>query len=134
MNPNLIDAALEQHLLTLPDAPSIAWEDVGFTPVTGQAYLQVNQLRNNPIDHGIANDLREDRGILQVTVVHPAGGGKVQALNLAYNVASHFPVGLQLDLGTHYLFLDQHPAISSGLTDGAWYRVPVSIAWQTLPH
>lgn len=134
MNPNLIDAALEQHLLTLPGAPSIAWEDVAFKPVTGQAYLQVNQLRNTPIEHGIANDLREDRGILQVTVVHPAGEGKVAAVALAHKVASHFSVDTQMDLGAHTLTIYKHPAIGSGFTDEGWYRVPVSISWQALPR
>lgn len=134
MNPNTIDATLEQHLLALPDAPPIAWEDVAYTPATGKAYLQVNQLRNKPIEHGLALDVREDRGILQVTVVHPAGQGKVDAVSLAQKVAEHFHIGLVLELGSHYLFLDAHPAIASGYPDGGWYRVPVSIAWQVLPH
>lgn len=134
MNPNTIDAALESHLLTLPGAPSIAWEDVAFTPKVDQAYLQVHQLRNTTIEHGIANDVREDRGILQVTVVHPAGMGKVKALEIAQSVAELFPAGLVLSLGSHYLFCDKHPAIASGYPDEGWYRVPVSINWQTLPY
>lgn len=130
MSPNSIDAALERHLLTLPGAPPIAWEDVSYTPTTGQAYLQVNQLRNNPIDHGIANGLREDRGILQITVVHPAGGGKVAALSLAHKVASHFPRLLRLSAADGVISIYKSPSVASGLPDDGWYRVPISISWR----
>lgn len=130
MNPNLIDAALEQHLLTLPGAPSIAWEDVAFKPVTGQAYLQVNHLRNNPIDRAITLDGREDRGILQVTVVHPAGRGRAAANALAHKVASHFPAGTRLTLGNRQaITVYKSPAIATGYPDEGWYRIPVSISW-----
>lgn len=131
MNPNLIDAALEAHLLTLPDAPSIAWEDVAFKPVTGQAYLQVNQLRNTPIDHAETLDVREDRGILQVTVVHPAGGGKVQANALAYKVAQHFGIGLRLPFTGGAATVYRSPDIGTAYPDDGWLRIPVSIRWTT---
>lgn len=130
MNPNLIDAALEQHLLTLPGAPSIAWEDVAFKPVTGQAYLQVNQLRNAPVDDSLTSDMRRDRGILQVTVAHPAGGGKASALNVAHAVAQHFSYGLELPIAGAIVLIDSHPSIASGYPDGGWYRIPVSVSWQ----
>lgn len=133
MNPNLIDAALEQHLLSLPDAPPIAWEDVAFTPITGQAYLQVHHLRNTPTDASVTQDMRRDRGILQVTVVHPAGQGKVEAVNLADKVAALFPIGFELALDGGRLTCLQHPAIASGYPDDGWYRVPVSIGWQAFP-
>lgn len=131
MNPNLIDAALEQHLLTLPGAPPIAWEDVSFEPKTGEAYLEVRQLRNTPIDHAITDDMREDFGILQLTAVYPAGGGKVQALELANRLAQHFarPLRLPLDGGAR-VTVYKSPAIGSGYPDEGWYRVPVSISWR----
>ena len=134
MNPNTIDAALESHLLTLANLPPVAWEDVGYKPSVGQAYLQVNQLRNTPIEYGIANDIREDRGILQVTVVYPGGRGKVAAVALASRVAEHFPIDLEIDLATHQLSIQNHPSIHTGIPDEGWYRVPVSIPWQTLPR
>lgn len=134
MSPNTIDAALESHLLTLANLPPVAWEDVGYKPSVGQAYLQVNQLRNSPIEHGLANDVREDRGILQVTVVYPGGKGKVAANALAQKVADLFPIDLNIDLGAFHLFTEEHPTIHTGITDEGWYRVPVSIPWQTLPR
>ncbi|WP_288639216.1 DUF4128 domain-containing protein [uncultured Comamonas sp.] len=131
MNPNLIDAALESHLLTLPGAPSIAWEDVAFTPTVGQAYLQVNQLRNTPIDHAESLDVREDRGILQVTVVHPAGGGKVAALELAHKVAQHFALGTRLEFAGGAVTVYHSPDIGTAYPDEGWLRIPVSIRWTT---
>lgn len=134
MNPNTIDAALESHLLTMANLPPVAWEDVSYKPVIGVAYLQVNQLRNTPIEYGIANDIREDRGILQVTVVYPGGRGKVDALNLASKVAGHFPIDTDIILGDYHLSITNHPTVHTGIPDEGWYRVPVSIPWQTLPR
>lgn len=131
MNPNLIDAALESHLLTLPGAPSIAWEDVSFKPIVGQAYLQVHQLRNRPIDHAMTLDVREDRGIWQVTVVHPAGMGKVAALTLADKVAQHYAIGTRLPFAWGAVTVYSSPDIASAMPDEGWLRIPVSIRWTT---
>lgn len=129
---NTIDTALQLHLLTLPGAPSIAWEDVSFTPTTGQAYLQVHQLRNAPIDHAITLDVLEQRGILQVTVVHPAGGAGIAAHDIAHAVASLFPRGLRLAVDEKTLTIYKTPAIATAYPDGGWLRVPVSISWRVL--
>ena len=134
MNPNTIDAALESHLLTLANLPPIAWEDVSYKPVVNHAYLQVNQLRNTPIEYGIANDIREDRGILQVTVVCPGGNGKVAAVALASRVSEHFSIDLEIELAGYDLSIQNHPTVHTGIPDEGWYRVPVSIPWQTLPR
>ena len=47
MNYDKILAALEKRVLDLQGVPSVAWENVKFTPTTGQPYIQT---RFMPID------------------------------------------------------------------------------------
>ena len=125
-----IETALEQRLLTMPGRPPVAWEDVTYKPTTGTAYLAVHSLRNTPIDHAITLDSREDRGVLQITVWHPAGQGKVAATQKAEAVAAHFAAGLTLTAGAKRVLVYRSPAIASCMPDDAgWLSVPVSISW-----
>ena len=64
-----IEAALEERLLTLPNPPPIAWEDVAFEPATGQGYLRVHHLHNHPRDLFLEGGPAELPGIFQVRTV-----------------------------------------------------------------
>lgn len=129
-----IETALEERLQTLANAPPIAWEDVSYTPETGVAYLKVFHLHNTPRDKYLEGGSAELAGIFQVTVVHPAGSGKVAAKLLAERVAAVFAPVQELEAGNHTVSLNQTPAIATGMPDeGGWYEVPVSIPWRAFP-
>lgn len=128
-----IETALEEHLLMLANPPPIAWEDVSFEPTTGQGYLRVHHLHNHPRDLYLEGGPAELVGILQVTVVWPAGLGKVAAKQMAEQVAALFAPVQTLDAGNHRIELTQTPAIAGGMPDEGWYMVPVSINWRAFP-
>lgn len=135
-----IEAALETRLQALVDPwivdpPSIAWEDVDFTPTTGQQYLRVHHLHNTPRDLFLEGGPAEMVGILQVDVVYPAGRGKVEAKRLAGQVADLFAPVQSLTTGAYRIDLLKTPAIAGGMNDGdGWYMVPVSIPWRAFPN
>ena len=134
MSITAIEAALEQKLLAIADLPAIAWEDVSFTPATGQPYLKVHHLHNSPRDLFMERGPAELPGIFQVNVIYPAGRGKVEAKLLAERLASAFAPVQMLQAGNHRVDLLDTPAIASGfLDDDGWYVVPVSISWQAFP-
>lgn len=134
MSITAIETALEEQLLTLANAPPIAWEDVSYTPTTGQGYLRVNHLHNYPRDLYIGGGPAELPGILQVMVVWPAGEGKVEAKQWAEKVAALFAPVQTLAAGNHSIGLLQTPSIAGGMPDDdGWYSVPVSINWRAFP-
>lgn len=129
-----IETALEQHLLALTNLPEIAWEDVSYTPVVGVPYVSLHHLHNAPRDLSLERGLTEYPGIFQVSVMHPAGMGKVTAKQLAQRIADHFSPVLLLSAGNHSVEIGDTPHISSGQpTDDGWYLVPVSISWRAMP-
>lgn len=133
MSITVIEAALEERLLTLTDPPPIAWEDVGFEPTTGQGYLRVHHLHNHPRDLFIEGGPAELLGILQVDVVWPAGRGKVEAKQMAEQVAALYAPIQDLPAGNRRIELAQTPAIAGGMPDEGWYTVPISINWRAFP-
>lgn len=133
-----IETALETRLLTLPwitnPEKQVAWEDVPFTPVTGQPYLRVRHLSNTPRELAFSGGPAELVGILQVDAVYPAGQGKVEAKGLAGQVADLFAPIQSLQTPAYRVDLLKTPAIASGMPDGeGWYTVPVSIQWRAFP-
>lgn len=134
MSITAIETALEQKLLGVADLPAIAWEDVDYKPTTGQPYLKVHHLHNNPRDLFLERGPAELPGIFQVSVLYPAGRGKVEAKQLAERIADAFAPVQMLPAGNHRVDLLDTPAIASGFPDGeGWYVVPVSISWQAFP-
>lgn len=128
-----IESALEERLMTLASPPLIAWEDVAFEPTTGQGYLRVHHLHNTPRDFTLVGDAAERLGIFQVDVVWPAGRGKVEAKQMAEQVAALFAPVQSLDAGNHRVDLTRTPSIAGGMPDEGWYTVPVSINWRAFP-
>lgn len=134
MSITAIESTLEALLQTLEGSPPVAWEDLAFTPTTGQGYLRVNHLHNFPRDLYIEGGPAELPGILQVMVVWPAGQGKVVAKQWAEKVAALFAPVQTLAAGNHSIGLLQAPAIAGGMPDDdGWYSVPVSINWRAFP-
>ncbi len=133
MSITAIETALEERLLTLENPPPIAWEDVAFEPTTGHGYLRIHHLHNHPRDLYLEGGPAELVGILQVTVVWPAGQGKVEAKLVAEQVAELFAPVQSLDAGNHRIELTRTPAIAGGMPDEGWYSVPVSINWRAMP-
>lgn len=126
-----ICAALEKKLALMAAMPT-AFENVTFTPTPGTPYQRVNHLINAPIDHTLAADLTELRGLMQVTLCYPLGAGRGAAQTRAQAVADHFAPVQYLTEGAVRVDLIHTPRIASGLVDGDRYCIPVTVAWSAL--
>jgi hypothetical protein len=124
--------ALLSHLGDFPaQTPSIdiAYPDVPFEPVSGRTYLDTSLLFNAPANLGVADaSCTEFRGILQVTVVAPAGRGIIAPIELAAKVADHFERGTSLGTGPVIKIVGR-PAIANPAQSPDRIRVPVSVSF-----
>ena len=92
-----IRAAFAARLLAFPSVPSIAWENVAFTPVAGVTYLQPELLPAEPVQAEIGtNGGNHHFGIYQISIKAPAGGGIGTAATLRDGLLDHFKRGTQL--------------------------------------
>lgn len=131
MSIDRIQAALERHLATLTPAIDTAYENVTFTPVTGQPYQRVHMLVNRPVDRSLSMDMKEERGIFQVSLFYPQGQGRGTAQRHAQAIQDLFSPVLELVEGDTMVSIYDTPHIGSGAPDGDRWHLPVSVFWRS---
>lgn len=133
---NDIRAALETQLSLVGDLPTIAYENVQFSPSTGESYIQCRFIptQRRPAVRGLNPQQRYD-GVFQVIVYTPEGSGPSTADDIANKVIEAFEATTKID----YTNLDLEEITVSidyadrqqGFLDSPWYYVPVNIGWYT---
>ena len=150
-----IRAALEIKLSTISGVPSIGWENLQFSPTTGQPYVKPRFLptRREPAVRGL-NPQMYYQGIFRVECYVPEGDGPaagdalanqiIEALdatssiyydNVTDSLLTEAEAFLTLESGKRIL-LDNVTYVSiryaereSAEIDGPFYMIPVNIGW-----
>jgi hypothetical protein len=127
-----IRAAFSAKLLTLSPLPSIAWENVSFTPVIGTPYLQPFLLPGEPYqaEQGEAGQNRH-AGVYQVSIYAPSGAGVGVINALADAVCNLFKRGTVLTYSPISLTIwKAYPGPMMQDTD--WIHIPITIYYHLL--
>lgn len=125
-----VQAALERRLMSLSPQLATAFENLAFEPIAGQPYQRVHLLVNRPVDLGLANDGKEERGIFQISLFYPLNVGRVEAQIRAAQLQGLFKPPQDLaEQGITVLIRDT-PFAGSGVPDGDRWHVPVSVYWR----
>lgn len=127
----MIPEALLAHMaeLVLTPALPVAYPDIAFTPPAGP-YLRVYFIPNGTERLFIGNgEPNLHQGILQVTVVFPAGQGSIKPNGVAGAIADHFGEGTQLPITGGLIRIDKRPSIFPAMQDTDRIQIPVSINW-----
>ncbi len=127
----LIRQALETQLNSLTPSISTAWENVAFTPVNNVPYQQVNLMIADNKDVTVSDSSYVTNGLLQVLLVFPIGSGTKSAATRADLILSTFKRGLELTAGSIKVRIHKTPVIAPAIIDGAFYKLPVSIYFNT---
>lgn len=125
--------ALLWHLaqIELTPARPVAYPGVGYSPTLGSAYLYATHLPNTVEATGLAFDAGlELRGLFQVSAFWPAGGGIIQAMDLAGAVAAHFARGNRILRGGLQVEINRPPEVAPPIEQPDWLQVPVTIRWR----
>ncbi|AZV00275.1 phage tail terminator-like protein [Paracoccus kondratievae] len=133
------EAALKARLATLAGIPK-AWpnQDFDLPPVPGDAaaryawaYLACEIIRTGTSDTTLNAEAPVVTGRLIATAVTLKGTGEARANEIAEQVAALFPMGERIAVSGFVTQITQPPHIREGMGDGAYWRVPVSIPFQT---
>jgi hypothetical protein len=131
---NNIRAALETHISTTADLPTIAYENVVFEPTTGTSFLRVQYLPTvtRPAVRGLNPQLRY-QGVFAVTVFTPEGNGPSTADDYVNKVINAFQATTDISFTnaqsqTIKVSID-YAERQQGLIDSPWYYVPINIGW-----
>ena len=125
-----IRAAFVTKLQAFTGLPSVAWENVPYTPATGVPYLQPALLPGEPFQREIGtNGINRHSGIYQISVFAPTGTGIAVLNTLVSALCDHFKRGTILNYGGSIVTIQK---AYSGLTiqEADWQHVPVTIQYR----
>lgn len=128
-----IRAALEVKLSNVAGIPSIAYENVSFSPVTGQAFVQPRLI---PVSRRAAvrgpNPQQRYDGVFRVFCYVPEGQGPAAADDLANKVIDAFDATTDISFtsgGNTIIVSVDYAERDNGFVDTPWYYVAVNIGW-----
>lgn len=126
-----IEAALEQHLLSISGIPNVAWENGDFEPTTGTPYLEVYHIPTirEPATRG-NNFINYYQGVFAVDCMLPANKGRGAATELTSRIIEAFEANTDIALSLTGKYVRIRASNKqTGTPEGAFFRVPVNIRW-----
>lgn len=108
-----------------------AWQNAAFVPVPGETYLRAYLLPADTTAEDLAGALRTYRGVYQVSIVRPIGGGTGPALSIAAELNLLFPVNGRYTSGAVTVQVITPPSAGPGQQDENTYVVPVSFEYRS---
>ena len=124
-----IRAALEVKLGSITDAPSIGWENLQFSPTTGQPYLKPRLIptRREPAVRGI-NPQMYYQGIFRIECYVPEGVGPAAGDDLADKIMEAFEATTDVSQAGTIVSI-RYAEREQAEIDGPFYMIPVNIGW-----
>jgi len=124
-----IRAALEVRLTGIADLPEVAWENLTFSPTTGQSFVKPRLVPTvrEPAVRGL-NPQQYYQGIFRVDCFVPEGLGPRAADDLADKIIDAFEATTDVTNGSTIVSI-RYAEREQGMPDGAFFMVPVNIGW-----
>lgn len=129
-----IRAALEVKLSNVSGIPDIAYENVSYSPTTGQSFVQPRLIpvSRRPAVRGPNPQNRYD-GVFRVFCYAPEGDGPAAADDLANKVIDAFDATTDISFtngdGDTIIVSVDYAERDNGFVDSPWYFVAVNIGW-----
>ena len=124
-----IRAALETKLNNVSGVPSIGWENLQFSPTTGQSYVIPRLLptRREPAVMG-PNPQMYYQGVFRVICYVPEGNGPSAGDDLADKIIEAFEAATDVTYNSTIVSI-RYAERESADIDGPFYMIPVNIGW-----
>ena len=124
-----IRAALETTLSSVTDVPSVGWENVQFSPTTGQPYVKPRLIptRREPAVRG-TNPQMFYQGIFRVECYVPEDSGPSAGDELADKIIDAFEATTDVSYSGTIVSI-RYAEREMAEIDGPFYMIPVNIGW-----
>jgi len=117
--------------LVLSPVHPVSWPNEAFAP-TAEPYLRVDHIPNRVLRAFIgSNDPHHYRGILQIGVMAKLNQNLAIGLEVAGDVAGHFPTDLKLSSNGVTVRVTSYPSIGPAQPQAAYLMIPVSVEYET---
>lgn len=124
-----VRAALEAKLNAMTPTLAIAWQNVGYTPVTGTPYQACFLLPATPSNPTVGDGFYREQGIFQISLFYPLLAGPGTAEARAQLIRTTFKRGTAMTSGSVSVLVDTTPEIGQGRADDDRWHIPVKIRW-----
>ena len=124
-----IRSALEVKLASITDVPSIGWENLQFSPTTGQPYLKPRLIptRREPAVRGVDPQMYY-QGIFRIECYVPEGSGPSAGDDLADKIMEAFEATTDVSQASTIVSI-RYAEREQADIDGPFYMIPVNIGW-----
>lgn len=124
-----IRAALETTLSSVTDLPSVGWENVQFSPTTGQPYVKPRLIptRREPAVRG-TNPQMFYQGIFRVECYVPEDVGPSAGDDLADKIIDAFEATTDVSYSGTIVSI-RYAEREMAEMDGPFYMIPINIGW-----
>ena len=124
-----VRTALETKLNAITPSVAVAWDNVGYTPVTGTPYQAAYLMPATPDNPTMGDGFYREQGIFQISLFYPLGVGAQTAEARAELIRATFKRGTAMTSGSVKVLVDRTPEIGQGRVDGDRWFVPVRIRY-----
>jgi len=121
--------ALETKLNAITPSIQTAWQNVGYTPVTGTPYQACYLMPATPDNPTLGDGYYREQGILQVSLFYPLQAGPQTAETRAGLIQTTFKRGTSMTSGSVTVRVSSTPHIGQGRADEDRWMIPVKIEW-----
>ncbi len=125
----LVRAALEAKLNAMTPILAIAWQNVGYTPVTGTPYQAAHLLPATPSNPTVGDGFYREQGIFQISLFYPLLTGAQAAEARAQLIRTTFKRGTAMTSGSVKVLVDTTPEIGQGMVDNDRWHILVKIRY-----
>lgn len=124
-----IRSALEVKLASITDVPSIGWENLQFSPTTGQPYLKPRLIptRREPAVRGVDPQMYY-QGVFRIECYVPEGSGPSAGDDLADKIMEAFEATTDVSQAGTIVSI-RYAEREQADIDGPFYMIPVNIGW-----
>jgi hypothetical protein len=126
MSFNDASTACRVHLSQMDDLPPVAYENMDYSPVSGQLFLSEKTLFASSTGLLMDGALQRNDFIYQVLVYAPKGVSVHTAQKMADNVATRFARGLRLTRNS--VTVEAHKVeVKPPFNSDSWFVIPVDV-------
>lgn len=127
---NLFENRLKAWAAARSPVIRVEYQDVAFTPNTGETYLRCFLLPATTDSQDLQGTHKLYRGTWQVSIVKPAGGGLVAAGGIEDELVALFPTNLVLTSGAFKVSVRTPMSAATALVDTPNTTIPVSCSYR----
>ena len=118
--------------LVLSPVYPVAWPNESYQPAAGVPYLKVEHIPNRTLRAFIgSDDPHHYRGILQIGLMTKLNRDLAVGLEVAGDVADHFPADLKLTAHGVIVRITAHPGVGLPQPQATHLMIPVSVEYET---